>query len=184
MKDIAQNILLALALLAAGVLIGHFLWRDVPRETIRWETKIDSALVRIQGVKIDSLQGKISLTQAVAQGWRTSSKAWRDRAQALRQLADSMAAAAPAFQNVIALLDTVVLTEGRWRDSVGVKYDVGLDLWRDLRLSLAPRPLVKIDSVKIVEREVVSYEIPWEWVGPIAAVIFILGWIVGTHAGG
>lgn len=179
MNATLEKILFSIAFLAIGFLVGRFLWpHEVSRETIRWETKIDSALVRVQALRIDSLQGRIYGAEAVVSQERRESASWKARAAQLKRLADSMAGSSPTLPTLIAELDTVVESEGRFRDSVGVKYDIGLDLWRDLRLSLAERPVVFRDSIKIVEREIAVEKTAWTLTGIGAAAALVLGVLI------
>jgi hypothetical protein len=163
MKDTLRNIAFGVAFLAVGILVGWFLKPNPPPSiTVRETVVVDSALVQFQARRIDSLTGTTKKAVALVASAVVAGRDWRARAEDLQEMVDSMRAGATTVPTFVSTLDTafaVVEDSGDVRlsgpkDSLRVSHVWPVDVWRDLRLALAPRSVKTQTIIREIEKVV------------------------------
>lgn len=160
--------------IVAGILLGWFVAKlFFPRVETHTEIRerVDSVSVALARWEADSLRGILQDARVRVRESERLSASWINRANRLSALADSMRSSRDSLLSVVASLDTVVQSKEGYRDTAGVAYDVGRDLWLRLQFGFQERRAQVILRDSIVYQTETKTECPIEWIAAIVAAV-------------
>lgn len=182
MTDKVKNaILIMLAVVVAYYVVATVIsWLNPKKPIVTTTIKYvpDTLTAKIMGFKIDSLNGIIESKDIVIGAAKKLSSTWKKRAMRLDSVVASMRdTTTDSLHTLDATLNTIVQSDPDsagtvYNDSLKVQYDIGFDVWHDIKLGLEKRKIPYFKEVIETITEV-PY-IPMWVVYPVAAIILIL----------